>query len=75
MIIILYDNQNNKNWSGEMAKNKLILLKQTKIPILVMEKIQEVPYKNIPDWGTYVDGGQVGINKKGKFKAFDYGIH
>mgnify|MGYP003344102627 CR=1 FL=1 len=43
------------------------------IPILVMEYVKQLPYKDQPDWAAMIDGGQVGKNKKGNIVAFDYG--
>jgi hypothetical protein len=41
---------------------------------LVMEKLNTaVTYDDGPEWMDYVDCGQVGIDRKGVFKAYDYG--
>ena len=47
------------------------------VPLLVMERLKPVKYSEIkagglPDWAWKVDALQVGHNKKGKMKAFDY---
>lgn len=43
------------------------------IPLLIMEKISEtIPDKDMPEWASYVDGNQVGLNSKGEIVAFDY---
>lgn len=44
---------------------------------LVMEKLEQDYYKlrantNFPTWAGYIDCGQVGLDNKGVFKAYDY---
>jgi len=39
---------------------------------LIMEYVSQVPYDELPDWSKYVDGGQVGLNRKGEYVAYDY---
>ncbi len=41
--------------------------------ILIMEYVIQIPYKDQPEWAQAVDCGQVGINKRGKIVAYDYG--
>ena len=45
------------------------------IPILIMEKLDtSIKWKNLlPRWTMYVDSSQVGYDKKGKIKAYDFG--
>ena len=42
------------------------------ISLLVMEKVEQLPIKDQPDWAKYVDCGQVGKNTKGEIVAYDY---
>lgn len=60
-----------------LAKSRHLL--GVEIPIVVMEKVQELTLKEIeslfgyiPNFVHSVDMGQVGLNKKGKLVAFDY---
>jgi hypothetical protein len=64
-----------KNQGEQYAKNKIFVLPKSGIPLLVMEKITETDLKEKPDWAQSIDSGQVGRNKKGIFKAYDYGLH
>lgn len=44
--------------------------------LLVMEWVEIDPnweYSDLPEWATWVDSGQVGLNRKGEFVAYDYG--
>ena len=56
-----------------------------RIPLIVMENVKDYyespfPYyqdedidKDLPHWAHHEDGPQVGYNKKGKLKIYDYG--
>lgn len=69
----------------QYARTHLVFLKrgdmngeQVTIPVLFMERLntdiwKEKRYKDFPDWVGYVDGGQVGYDRRGKLVAFDYG--
>lgn len=63
-----YENRNNK----KHANCRLLVLPKTGIAILLMEKIEEVEFKEKPNWASNYDCSQVGLNKKGEFKAYDY---
>lgn len=54
-----------------MAKCKLIYIGG--IPVIIMEKIDDNEDHKLPKWAWKYDGGQVGLDKKGNFKAYDYG--
>lgn len=46
-----------------------------RLPVLVMEKINIDPtHPDIPKWADNTDRRQVGLNRKGQWKAYDYGI-
>ena len=54
-------------------------LPKCEVPIVVMEKVQELSlpeikekYGEIPSFVSAVDMGQVGLNSRGKLVAFDY---
>lgn len=56
---------------------KLARCKLLKDGCLVMEKLEQDYYKirhnpSYPNWSAYIDCGQVGVDKKGVFKAYDY---
>jgi hypothetical protein len=42
--------------------------------LLVMEYVKETSYDQKPDWAVTYDCFQVGVNKHGRFKAYDYGL-
>lgn len=66
-----YKSQNHPE--NKHAKSKLIYMEQTGIPILIMEKLDVVTnYANRPRWGWEYDGDQIGIDRKGRWKAYDY---
>lgn len=51
------------------------------IPVVFTEKVDDMSFADIkkmfgrvPDWVSSVDCGQVGVNRKGKLVAYDYGI-
>lgn len=67
-----YQNQNHPE--NKHAKCKLIHMKQSGIPILIMEKVN-ISVKDKPDWAWCYDCGQVGTDKKGRFKAYDYNVY
>ena len=54
------------------------LIKINGINVLVMEKLiidTEIDYHLLPDWCNYLfDGRQVGYDKKGNIKIFDYAM-
>ncbi len=54
-----------------LAKCKLIYVGG--IPVLVMEFVKQIPYKEMPDWADFIDCGQVGYNRRGNIVAYDYG--
>lgn len=57
-----------------VAACRVIYLDENKLlPILMMEKVEPLGYGSPkPDWAEYyVDGGQVGINRKGEIVAYD----
>lgn len=66
------DEYNSRN-DIQHANCKLLFLNKTRIPIIIMEKLNiDHPYKDLPDWANTYDCCQVGSNKSGKFKAYDY---
>ena len=43
--------------------------------LLVMEAVEILPnwtFSDLPEWAKWIDGGQVGLNRKGEFVAYDY---
>jgi hypothetical protein len=71
-----YENQNNQQWVGNRARNRMIVLPKSGIPIIVMEKLNiDIHFEELPDWAWDYDSGQVGKDRRGRFKAFDYGFH
>jgi hypothetical protein len=82
----VYANYQEKNKFDESMKDgdhsmrvyaKCRLVHVRDVPVLVMERIKPIKYsevkaKDLPDWAWKVDALQVGHNKKGKMKAFDY---
>lgn len=67
------NNWNNPTWIGECTRVKLLTLPKTGIPLLMAERVSQTT-KGAPEWATYYDGGQVGQNKNGVWKAFDFGF-
>lgn len=60
--------------NDKLARCKLVHIND--IPILLMIKVDtNIPLKNLPDWSKFYDCFQVGKNKKGKYKAYDYGFN
>ena len=62
------------------GKNKLFQFKKPGISLLIMEYLSPIKYKDISDseikkWVSCIDCCQVGINKNGKIKAYDYGLN
>lgn len=58
-----------------LAKGRLITIRG--IDILVQEKLnipEKVDYSTMPEWVNGVDCGQVGYDKNGNLKAYDFGI-
>lgn len=57
-----------------LARNKLIMIDD--IPVLYIEKLDIEPnvYKHGPQptWADEIDSQQVGVDRKGKWKAYDY---
>lgn len=54
-----------------MARNKLLYVDD--VPILYIEKLDVSDrLENYPPWAEEIDSLQVGRDKKGKWKAFDY---
>lgn len=42
--------------------------------LLLMEYVKPIDnYRNVPEWVHFTDGGQVGINSRGKLVCYDYG--
>jgi hypothetical protein len=71
-----YKNQNDSKRIGDRAKNRILVMPKTGIPILVMEKLNlSVSDQERPDWASYYDCSQVGRDRRGRFKAYDYGVH
>jgi hypothetical protein len=51
------------------------------IPVLFMERVAPLTSAEViarfgeePDWVYSIDGGQVGVNRKGQLVAYDYGL-
>lgn len=69
----------DNDWEGsvsgpELAKGRWIEIDG--FVCVIQEKLtmlEDFSYKNLPDWVGSVDGGQVGYDKKGRLKAFDFG--
>jgi hypothetical protein len=62
--------KNGKSWDI-LGRCKLL-----KNGYLLMEYIELVdnPYsKDMPEWVSFIDCGQVGYDKRGRLKAYDYG--
>lgn len=65
----LYSKKDDEN----LAPCKLILVNE--LPVLMMQKLDtNIGTRPYPEWAKHVDARQVGLNRKGKFKAYDYGI-
>lgn len=41
------------------------------MPILVMERLNTDTIHNAPDWVSWIDSGQVGLNRRGEIVAYD----
>lgn len=70
----------NSPYHVQYPKTRLLYVED--IPILFMEKVKPIYekelidlFEEIPDWVHCVDCGQVGITKKGRLVAFDYGLN
>lgn len=64
-----YSKKDNENH----ANCRLLVLEKSKIPIIIMEKLNlKVSFKDLPSWSKNYDCRQVGINKYGLYKAYDY---
>jgi len=65
--------KNRINYDEQFARCRLI----PGTFLLVMEFVKTFScssdYKNLPNWCSYIDCSQVGLNKKGKLVAYDYG--
>jgi len=64
----LYSKKDDEN----LAPCKIVLINE--LPVLFMQKLKLDSVGNLPDWARNVDRCQVGLNSKGQFKAYDYGI-
>lgn len=43
------------------------------VPVIAMEKLDtDIDYRTKPEWSWAYDSGQVGLDRKGNFKAYDY---
>lgn len=55
------------------AKGKIVIFKG--VELLIQEKLSYPKnFKNLPDWVDFVDCMQVGYDKRGNLKAYDFGI-
>lgn len=67
-----YETQNHPE--NRHAKCKLIYMEKTGVSILIMEKIDTISnYENKPSWSWDYDSNQIGLDKKKRWKAYDYG--
>lgn len=83
-IPISYDGITDNDWEGsvsapDLARTRLVYWKS--VPVLLMERVQWLSEKELEKFGAdavelsrSTDCGQVGLNKKGKIVAFDYGL-
>lgn len=69
----------DNDWEGSMRSETTARGRWIQIGsfvCVVQEKLtmpENFSYKNLPDWVGGVDGGQVGYDKKGRLKAYDFG--
>lgn len=67
------------DWEGSVSSPELAKGRWIKIDdfvCVIQEKLKMVEnfsYDTLPDWVGSIDGGQVGYDKKGRLKAFDFG--
>ena len=58
------------NQPHPLARCKLIYIRN--VPILVMEHVTEMPFRDKPHWASKFDKFQVGRNRAGDVVAYDY---
>ena len=71
----------DNDWEGSCSADYLAVGKWIEIGgfvCVMQEKLIPIPenefsYDNLPDWVGSIDGGQVGYDKKGRLKAYDFG--
>jgi len=60
------------DWT-DYASAKIVLIKN--FPVLLMVKVDiNVDSDKLPSWVKFIDGNQVGYNKKGKIQVYDFGV-
>ena len=64
----LYSKKDDEN----LAPSRIVLINE--LPVLFMQRLEIDTLQPLPDWAQNVDARQVGLNPKGQFKAYDYGI-
>lgn len=61
----------NSNGDERLARCRMIWL--FNVPVIIMEKLDiDIDYRSKPDWAWNYDSGQVGKDRKGNIKAYDY---
>lgn len=77
--IYTFDANYNEQFRGDRSLDNEIyaacrLFHIKEVPVLYMEKVTLVPYtKGMPNWVDFIDCQQVGLNRRGKLVAYDYG--
>ena len=57
--------------SDRLARCRMVTMND--LPVIIMEKLDtSTDYRDKPDWSWQYDTGQVGKDRKGNFKAYDY---
>lgn len=63
--------RNDPSESGRLARCRMIQMHG--VPLIVMERLEtNIDYRTKPTWSWDYDAGQIGFDRKGNMKAYDY---
>lgn len=74
----LEDNYSESKRFAEFGKKDLVVYAEchishlNDIPLLTMERAYPIKDNELPEWSSYVDGGQVGKTLSGEIVAYDF---
>lgn len=65
-----------KGGEGTLARARILHVLPVGVPLLVMEKLDtNIDFAEMPPWAASVDLQQVGFDRHGNVKAYDYGVY
>lgn len=73
----------DNDWEGSVSADHLAVGRWIQIDgfvCVMQERLTHIPpeefsYDNLPDWVGFIDGGQVGYDRQGRLKAYDFGLN